>query len=143
MARVDLKSLIDKLNDTCRKALLDAASYCLSRTNHHVEIEHWLMRLLDSSDTDLISIFRRFEVDLSRLTADLTRALDRLKTGNARPPGFSPDTIDLARDAWLVASVNFRAPRIRSGHLLVALLGNDSLARLARNLAGIQQDFAA
>ena len=64
---VNLKSLIGKLNDTVRGALEGAAGLCLSRTHYDVEIEHFLMKLLDSSAGDLACILRYFEVDRNRL----------------------------------------------------------------------------
>ena len=60
---VNLKSLIGKLNDTMRGALEGAAGLCLSRTHYDVEIEHFLMKLLDSSAGDLACILRHFEID--------------------------------------------------------------------------------
>ena len=50
---VNLKSLIGKLNDTVRGTLEGAAGLCLSRTHYDVEIEHFLVKLLDSSGSDL------------------------------------------------------------------------------------------
>ena len=38
----------------------------------------------------------------------------------------------LIREAWLLASVQYGAPQIRSGYLLLGLLSNDRLARWAR-----------
>ncbi len=46
---LNLKSLIGKLNDTARSALEAAAGLCLSRTHYDIEIEHYLMKLLDVS----------------------------------------------------------------------------------------------
>ena len=53
MATIDLKSLVGRLNEPCRRALEAAAGLTLSRTHYNVEIEHWLIKLLDSSDGDL------------------------------------------------------------------------------------------
>ncbi len=131
MDQASLKSLVGKLNDTCRRALEGAAGLCLSRTNYNVEIEHWLLKLAEGSDNDLAAVLRYFEVDPSRLTADLTRAIDRFKTGNSRPPALSPHVVTLIREAWMVASVDYGAPLIRSGHLLHALLSNETLALAA------------
>lgn len=131
MVAVNLKSLVNRLNETCRRSLEAAAGLCLSRTNYNVEIEHWLLKLIETPGTDIAALLRYFEVDASRLTSDLTKAIDRLKTGNSRPPALSPHVVDLARDAWLVASIDCGAPRTRSGHLLCALLSDDSLALLA------------
>ena len=131
MVSVNLKSLVGKLNDTCRRTLEGAAGLCLSRTNYNVEIEHWLLKILEESHTDVDVILHHYGVDQSRLSADLTKVLDRLKTGNARPPALSPNVAELARDAWLLASVEFGGHTTRSGHLLTALLSDESLARVA------------
>ena len=132
---VNLKSLISRLDNTCRAALEGAAGLCLARTNYDVEPEHLLLKLMEVSETDLASILRHYEIDHSRLTRDLTRALDRLKTGNARTPGLSPKLPQWIQEAWLLASVDYGAAQVRSGHLLLALLATDDLARLAREIS--------
>ena len=137
---VNLKSLIARLNATCRGALEGAAGLCLSRTNYDVEPEHFLLKLIESPDTDLAAIFRRYEINQSRVTKDLTAALDKLKTGNARTPGLSPRLPQWIQEAWLLASVDYGAAQVRSGHLLVALLASDDLRRLARE---ISREFAS
>ncbi len=138
---VNTKSLFGRLNETCYKAFNNAAGLCLSRTNYDVEVEHLLLKLLEAPDTDLAKILRRFEIDSSRLQKDVTRALDRLKTGNSRTPGLSPRIPRLVERAWLVASIEYGASRVRSGHLVLVLLTDDDLSRLAReiskDLAGI------
>src|ERR671931_1333356 len=129
---VSLKSLISKLNDPCRSALEAAAGLCLTRTHYDVDIEHLFLKLTEVQDTDLQRILRHYDVDQARLARDLTRALDRLKTGNTRTPALSPRIPRLISEAWTIASIDFNAARVRSGHLLLALLGNEDLARLAR-----------
>ena len=132
---VNLKSLIGRLNDTCRSALEGAAGLCLSRTNYDVEIEHLLVKILESDDSDLRKILRHFEMNPERLSRDLTVALDRLKTGNTRTPALSPRIPQLIQDAWLLASVEHGASRVRSGHIVLAMMLNDDLARLAREIS--------
>ncbi len=61
--RIDLKSLIGKLTETSRRGLEGAAGLCLSRTNYDVEMEHWLAKLLETSDGDLPRLLRHCEVD--------------------------------------------------------------------------------
>ncbi len=138
---VNLKSLIGRLNDTCRQALEGAAGLCLSRTNYDVEVEHLLLKLLEAPDTDLAKVLRRFEIDASRFAKDVVRALDRLKTGNARTPALSPRIPRLIEKAWVVASIEYGASRVRSGHLVQVLLTDEDLSRLTReiskDLAGI------
>jgi len=132
---VNLKPLIATLNDTCRGALEAAAGLCLSRTNYDVEVEHLLMKLIEARDTDLERITAHFEIDHTKLVRDVTRALDRLKSGNSRTPALSPRLPRLIQDAWLLASIEYKSQKIRSGHLLLSLLANDDLARLAREIS--------
>ncbi len=73
---------------------------------------------------------------MSRLLPDLNRSLDRMKTGNARAPTLSPEVVEMAKQAWLMASVEQGASRVRSGHLLWALLADENLARRAREASG-------
>lgn len=136
MAAIDLKSLIARLNDHSRRSLESAAGLTLSRTHYNVEIEHWLLKLADGTDTDIPLILRHYEIDHGRFLIDLNRALDKLKTGNARAPALSPDVVDLAKQAWLLASIEHGLSRTRSGHLLWALLSDDALARRAREASG-------
>jgi type VI secretion system protein VasG len=152
MATIDLKSLVGRLNDPCRRALEAAAGLTLSRTHYNVEIEHWLTKLIDIADGDLPAILRHYEVDEARLRADLNRAMDRMKTGNARAPSLSPEIVECAKQAWLFASLEEGAARLRSGHLLWALLADDTLARRTREASGqflrisadlLKKDFAA
>ena len=130
MVQVNLKELVGKLNDVCRRSLEAAAGLCLSRTNYNVEIEHWLLKVLETPNADLAAILRHYEIDASRVAADLTRVMDRFKTGNARPPALSPNLVDLVREAWLIASVDFGEAAVRSGHLLCALLSDDLLRQV-------------
>jgi type VI secretion system protein VasG len=129
---INLKSLIGKLNPACRNALEGAAGLCLTRTHYDVDIEHLLLKLDEAPDTDLQRIYAHYEVNRARLSKDLTRALDRLKTGNARTPALSPRIPRLITEAWKFASIDFGAATVRSGHLLLALLADEDLARLVR-----------
>ena len=132
---VNLKSLIGRLNDTSRTALELAAGLCMSRTNYDVEIEHILMKLLEVDDTDFKKIMAHFEINPDRMTKDVETALNRLKTGNSRTPGLSDRLPLWIQDAWLLASVEYGAARVRSGHLILALLTNDNFGRIARDIS--------
>jgi type VI secretion system protein VasG len=130
MAKSNLKSLIGKLGETCRKALEQAAGLCLAQTHYEVEVEHFLLKLLETPNTDLQKILRHFEIGESRVVSDLTRAMDGFKSGNARNPALSPAIPKMIRDAWLLASVEFQATAVRSGHIVLALLSDDETARM-------------
>ncbi len=152
MAAIDLKQLISRLNDTCRRALEAAAGLTLSRTHYNVEIEHWLVKLADRADGDMAAILRHYEIDNARFLTDLNRSLDKMKTGNGRAPSLAPEITDLVKQAWLFASLEQGSGKIRSGHLLWALLADETLARSARDASGqllkinpdlLKRDYAA
>src|SRR5687767_2039063 len=131
---VNMRSLIGKLNDPARRALENAAGFCLSRTHYDVEIEHYLMKLLDSSDNDFAAIARQFGVDKSRLAGELTRSLDKLKSGNGRPPQIGPYVWKMVTEAWTIGSIDYNAGQVRTGFTILALLGNEELARIVREV---------
>src|ERR1700674_2623312 len=136
MAAIDLKSLVGKLDEHCRRALEAAAGLTLSRSHYNVELEHWLLKLVDGNGTDLPLVLRHYDLDEGRFRADLNASLDKMRTGNARAPGLSPDIIELAKQAWLLASVEQGLSKLRSGHLIWALLADETLARRAREISG-------
>jgi type VI secretion system protein VasG len=133
MAAINLKSLVNKLNPICRRALEGAAGLCLSRTNYNVEVEHWLLKLLEPADTDLAIILRQYDVNPSRVNRELTMTLDKIRTGNARAPELSPEIMDMMREAWTLASLKYGSHVIRSGFLLVALLTDRTLSMRLRS----------
>jgi type VI secretion system protein VasG len=132
---VDLRSLIGKLNDTTRTALEGAAGLCLSRTHYDVEVEHYLLKLLDNTNADLAAILKYFEIDRSRLNGELNRSLDRLKSGNARTPAFSPTLVRMFTEAWSIGSLNFNSAQIRSGYTILALFSEPELTRLIKDVS--------
>ena len=152
MVPIDLRLLMGRLNDTCRRALEAAAGLTLSRTHYNVEIEHLLFALLDRGENDLVAILGHHEIDRGRFAADLAQALDRMRTGNGRAPALSPQLVDLIKQAWLFASVEQGASALRSGHLVWALLADETQARRARESSRhleklsadlLRRDFAA
>src|SRR6516225_9108238 len=149
---MNLKSLIGKLNDSTRGALEAAAGFCLARTHYDIEVEHYLSKLLDSTDNDVAAIFKHFEIDTSRLSGELARALDKLKSGNARTPAISPSLMRMLVEAWTIGSIDYSAPQVRTGFTILALATHDELARLMRDISrefqkiqpdALKKDFAS
>jgi type VI secretion system protein VasG len=132
---IDLQPLIGRLGPACRQALEAAVGATLSRTHYNVEVEHWFLQMLDVADSDLRRLLRHLDVDPGSIIKPLTRVLDRLKTGNSRPPALSPDIVRLIREGCLLADVQFGERRVRSGHLLIVLLADDVLGARLRDAA--------
>ncbi len=139
----NLKGLIGKLNDTTRNALEAAAGFCLSRTHYDIEVEHFLLKLLDTTDSDFPRILKQFGVDKSRLTGDLTRSLDKLKSGNARTPSFSPSLTEMLSEAWTIGSIDFGSAQVRTGFCILAIASSGDLSRLMREVTREFQKISA
>ncbi|MBT1074162.1 type VI secretion system ATPase TssH [Geobacter grbiciae] len=123
MLTVDLKALISRPNPHCSGALEGAAGLCVARGHYEVTVEHLLARLLEEPVGDLPLILRAFEVDTAAVKSGITRVLDELPAGNSGKPVFSPVLLEWLQAAWLITSLDLGEERIRSGALLLALLG--------------------
>ncbi|VAW90990.1 ClpB-like protein, partial [hydrothermal vent metagenome] len=136
MISIDLKSLVGKLNNPCQTALEGAAGFCLSRQHYNVEIEHWLIKLLEIQDSDLLAILDKFDINPGKFAQELNKELEYLKSGNTRAPALSPSVVELAKSAWMLASIDYQHPLTTSAHLLGAMLLDDSLRRATEATSG-------
>ncbi|UHQ21461.1 type VI secretion system ATPase TssH [Lysobacter sp. 5GHs7-4] len=128
---INLKTLIGKLNDTSRLAVERAANICVQRGHYEVDLEHLFLALLEQPQSDFALIAKRSDIGLDSLQRDLDKEIGRFKNGNTRTPVFSPHLPTLFEHAWLLASLDAQTTRIRSGHLLLALLTEPGLSQLA------------
>ncbi len=128
---INLKTLIGKLDATCRQAAERAASLCMARGNYEVDLEHLFLALLEQPQCDFVLIARRSGISPETLQRDLEAEIGRFRNGNTRTPVFSQHLPALFEHAWLIASLDSGTTRIRSGHLLLALLTEPDLSQLA------------
>ncbi|HXZ84960.1 MAG TPA: AAA family ATPase, partial [Myxococcota bacterium] len=135
---LDLRSLIGRLDATTRRALEGAAGLCLARTHYDVELEHWLVKLVEDTPSDVPRILRHFGVDPERFLRDLNRALDGFKSGNSRRPDLSPTIELLAREGWVQSSINYAQARVRSGAIFLAAISD---LRLRRRLVDVHPEL--
>ena len=126
-ARKQLQNLIQRLNATSRNALEAAAGLCLSRAHYEVEIEHFLLKLAESTDNDLLRILRHFRIDVSRFTTDVSRSLNWLKAGNQGTPHLSDSFVKILVDGWSLIDY-FLAPQVRSGFAVLAAAQNEEIS---------------
>ncbi|HEY3738569.1 MAG TPA: type VI secretion system ATPase TssH [Bryobacteraceae bacterium] len=118
-----------------RVALDGAAALCLSLNHYDIELEHFLMKLLESQDSDFQKIMQQFGVNKSNLQKDLEKSLTSFKRGSSSRPNISTRIVDLLTAAWTFGSLDLGGSKIRSGYVMVALLGDDKLGRYAREIS--------
>lgn len=133
MTARDLSPFLRRLNDHCAQALADAASLCETRAHRDIEVEHWLIKLLELGDGDLLAILRRYALDVDGIWNGLLAAIDRLPHDLRGKPGLSQRVGQWLEAAWMQASLEATAPgeskSIRSAHLLAALAESPHLLR--------------
>ncbi|TCS39472.1 type VI secretion system protein VasG [Paucimonas lemoignei] len=138
----NLKVLIGKLDSTCRKAAERAISLCVSHGHYEVDVEHLFLALLENRQSDFALLCRRFDISATELEKDLQNEISGFKTGNGRTPVFSAYLPKLFEHSWLLASLDNHVSRIRSGHLLLALLTEPDLSQLAYRSSKLFARFA-
>ena len=130
-----MEKIIGKLSPLLKLSLEEAAQLAITSGNYNVEVEHWLITILDKPHTDLNSLIRKVpELELDTLKFELEETAQVFQSGNVRPPSFSKRLLNLASEAWVLASVKYDHVQLTSGHLLMAILENDE-ARTQLGLA--------
>ncbi|MFD1215803.1 type VI secretion system ATPase TssH [Microbulbifer celer] len=129
MINIDLKRLVDTMTPHMRDSLEGAAGLCLSQSQYNVELEHWLLKLLDQSDTDLYHLLEKHDTNPANFAKQLATSIARFKTGSSRPAALSPTIVEGAKNAWMLASIDYGHRSISSGHLLASLLLEETSRR--------------
>jgi type VI secretion system protein VasG len=125
MAEIKRSTLFGKLNSIGYKAIEGATIFCKMRGNPYVETVHWLHQLLQTQDSDIHHILKHFQIDSSRLAADLIAALDRLPRGATAISDFSPDIPSVIERAWVYGTLMFGDSQVRTGHLIVGFFNGE------------------
>ncbi len=118
MTEISRAALFGKLNPLAYKAIEGATVFCKLRGNPYVELVHWLHQILQTQDSDLHRIVRHFELDPSKLAADITAALDRLPRGATSISDLSPQVEEAVERGWVFGTLMFGESQVRTGHLL-------------------------
>ena len=71
---VSLNVLMEKLNATTTKALLEGLGEAVKRTHFNLELEHWLLALLDRTNNDLAYLLRQYDIDARKVKRELEKA---------------------------------------------------------------------
>ena len=138
MADISRTALFGKLNSLGYKSVESATVFCKMRGNPYVELVHWLNMVLQLPDSDLHHIVKHYELNPSRLAADVTASLDSLPRGATSISDFSPHLEESVERAWVYSTLLFGEAQVRSGHMIFALLKSQGLKSI---LPGISAEF--
>ena len=129
MIELNLKSLIDKLSIPLKKGLEEAAKMASEEAAATVEMEHWLVNLAATDDTDLAEVLQLYKVDRGQMTKQLLSAIEQFRGGNARAPALAVELVNAIKLGWMLASVDHGLSNIYSAHLLCGALLDERTRR--------------
>ena len=112
--------------------------FCKLRGNPYVELVHWLHQILSTNDSDVHRIVRHFDVDASKLAADLTKALDKLPRGATAISDLSEHIEMAVERAWVYGTLKYQDSQVRSAYIMVGLVKTMGLRNI---LYGISKEF--
>ncbi|TPJ73555.1 type VI secretion system ATPase TssH [Mesorhizobium sp. B2-7-1] len=129
------KELVAKLNATGVRAFKAAADTAKLRGNPYVELVHFIQQLVLSERSDVQMIVADAGIDASRLTADMTRAIDKLPYGATSVEEFSDHIFHAIQEGWNLATLEFGVEEVRSAHILLACLKTPVLEGLVSKIS--------
>lgn len=124
MININLSSLIQRLHPIAKVALEDAAALAVSEKANEVQIEHYLLSLLERPNSDFDVLLSHFDCSENLLRQSVRSTLDTNAKGNGSKPVFSALLIEWLQESWLVSSLDLSETQIRSGALLLTLVNN-------------------
>ncbi|MGY5830840.1 type VI secretion system ATPase TssH [Vibrio vulnificus] len=124
MININLSSLIQRLHPIAKVALEDAAALAVSEKANEVQIEHYLLSLLERPNSDFDVLLSHFDCSENLLRQSVRSTLYTNAKGNGSKPVFSALLIEWLQESWLVSSLDLSETQIRSGALLLTLVSN-------------------
>nr|WP_038176962.1 type VI secretion system ATPase TssH [Vibrio pacinii] len=121
MIRIELPTLIAKLNQQSKLALEQAASVCIERQHSEITFEHYLEVLLDNPLSDVRVILKQSDLSIDDIKQAIVTSFAREQALDSYP-AFSPLLVELLQEAWLLSTTELDQPELRSGAILLAAL---------------------
>ncbi len=124
MININLSSLIQRLHPIAKVALEDAAALAVSEMANEVQIEHYLLSLLERPNSDFDVLLAHFDCSENLLRQSVRSSLDGTSTGNGGKPVFSSLLIEWLQESWMMSSLDLSQTHIRTGALMLTLVSN-------------------
>ena len=100
---------------------------------------------MQSQDTDVHFIIDGLKLERGQIHKELEASLEKLPRGGTSVMDFSPHLEELVERAFVFGSLQFNSPKVRTGHLLLALVQSPTLQgilkRCSPTLSGISENL--
>jgi type VI secretion system protein VasG len=128
MADIKAVTMFRKLDSVGYKCFEAATVSAKMAGNPYIDVVHVLNQILTLQDTDVHQILNAFGINPARLATDLNSALGKLpRGGGGSYIDFSERIGILMEQGWKYASLLYNSTKIRTGHLVVAMIKHDGL----------------
>ncbi|RJX75650.1 type VI secretion system ATPase TssH [Vibrio sinensis] len=121
MIRIELPTLISKLNEQSKLALEQAASLCIERQHPEVTYEHLLFVLFENPLSDMRTIVKQADLDVETIKQSISANFAREQALDTYP-AFSPLLVELLQEAWLLSTTELNYEQLRSGVIFLTAL---------------------
>ena len=121
MIRIELPTLIAKLNAQSKLALEQAASLCIERQHPEVTLEHFLDVLTDNPLSDVRIVLKQANIELDAVKQALASSYAREQSLDSYP-AFSPLLVEVLQEAWLLSTTELDQNELRSGAVFLAAI---------------------
>jgi len=130
---VDLQHLIQRLAPESVLALEAAVAVAVRSAQDSVELTHFLTAMAERPD--FAALLEKADVAIPRLRAELQEEVASSRPGRGGTPGLAQTMVNLVKEAWVCASLNFGRAKIAPADLLLTLLDDSVLRSLACSVA--------
>lgn len=138
MSQVSIAKLINYLDSNLKNALEYAAADAMKSEVGAIEVEHWLLSLLQGRDPKLQQFLEAQRINIANFVAELEQRVAKLDKTHSGQPTISPDIIELTKSAWLMASIEFNHGAVSGLHLLLAILQPDNFGVRQRDYKALE-----
>ena len=135
MADVSLETVTGKLNQVGYDTFMQALRQAKGAGNRNLELEHWLLKMLQMPGSDIALTVEHFKLDLAKLLIDINAVVSGFAGNKTEMPGISENIIDALDRGWHYATLLFGETQIRTGHILSAVLKEPKLSRTMHSIS--------
>ena len=135
MADVSLETVTGKLNQVGYDTFMQALRHAKGAGNRNLELEHWLLKMLQMPGSDVALTIDHFKLDLAQLLTQLNAVVSGFAGNKTEMPGISENIIDALDRSWHYATLLFGETQIRTGHILSAVLKEPKLSRTMHSIS--------
>jgi type VI secretion system protein VasG len=126
---VNRERIFGCLNRTTYAALIDATTLCRSRRHSFIDLDHWALCLLQRDQSDFAKLFAEWGHDVGDVKRRFEKALDTFNVGSESLRDISGPLEESVGRAVVWSQVVAPSGKVRTGHLLLAWLDEESTRR--------------